>query len=49
MLTDTTPLVALIDPREPAHTRCTAAVASFREGLQTTWPCLAETAYLLEK
>ena len=49
MLTDTTPLVALIDPRDPAHARCTAAVSALREPLETTWPCFTEAAYLLDK
>ena len=49
MLTDTTPLAALIDTREPSHARCAAIAASFRDTLETTWPCITEASYLLHR
>ncbi|MFM9960631.1 MAG: type II toxin-antitoxin system VapC family toxin [Planctomycetaceae bacterium] len=48
MLTDTGPLVALLNRRDPAHSVCDTAVGKLAAGpLLTTWPCLTEAMYLL--
>ncbi len=47
ILTDTGPLVALIDGDESAHQACIAALLHLTKPLVTTWPCLAEAMYLL--
>jgi uncharacterized protein len=47
-LTDTGPLVALINRNDPNHARCLAAVRYLpEEPLTTTWPCFTEAMYLL--
>jgi uncharacterized protein len=47
-LTDTGPLVALINRNDPNHARCLDAVKTLPAGsLITTWPCFAEAMYLL--
>ena len=47
-LTDTGPLVGLIDGTDQYHATCTAALADLpAEPLLTTWPCLAEAMYML--
>lgn len=46
-MTDTGPLVALIDAGEPDHERCRAALANISSPLVTTWPVLTEAMYLL--
>ena len=49
-LTDTGPLVALIDRKDPNHAICVDAVRSLPDGpLVTTWPCLTEAMYLLHR
>ena len=49
MLTDTGPLVALMDEGEPHHAACLAVVRGLPPGpLQTTWPCFTEAMYLLD-
>ena len=48
-LTDTGPLIALINPKDTDHARCVAAVATLHGALWTTWPCFAEAMYLLGK
>jgi uncharacterized protein len=49
MLTDTGPLVALMDDGEPHHAACVAVVNNLPAGpLQTTWPCFTEAMYLLD-
>ncbi len=48
-LTDTGPLVALINRRDRAHARCVAAVETLRGALLTTWPCFAEAMHLVGK
>ncbi len=49
MLTDTGPLVALLDENDRQHTACQAVMKSLPKGpLQTTWPCFTETMYLLD-
>ena len=46
-LTDTGPLVAMIDEGDKHHTRILAALATVRWPLVTTEACLTETLYLL--
>lgn len=47
-LTDTGPLVALLDRGDPAHTTCVDALSRLRVGpLLTTWPCFTEAMYML--
>ena len=49
-LTDTGPLVALINRNDPNHARCVAATQTLpAEPLLTTWPCFTEAMYLLFK
>jgi predicted nucleic acid-binding protein len=48
MLTDTGPLLAILDRGDPRHGACVATANSFeRAPFITTWPCFAETMYLL--
>lgn len=48
MLTDTGPLVALLDADDKYHVSCRAALAGLPAGpLETTWPCYTEAMYLL--
>jgi uncharacterized protein len=46
-LTDTGPLVALVDKAQQYHGACVAALPSVSMPLITTWPCLTEAMYLL--
>ena len=47
ILTDTGPLVALLDRGDPAHTVCRDAVIHFpRQPFLTSWPCFTEAMYL---
>jgi len=47
-LTDTGPLVALLDSDDSHHSECTAALERFPSApLLTTWPCFTEAMYLL--
>ena len=47
-LTDTGPLVALINAADQHHARCAAALAALPAGpLLTTWPCFTEAMHLL--
>lgn len=47
LLTDTGPLVALINRNDPHHARCKAAVREWPAmPLLTTWPCWTEAMYL---
>jgi len=48
-LADTGPLVALINGNDDSHTTCNQALATLRDPLLTTWPCLTESMYLLGK
>ena len=48
MLTDTGPLVALLDKDDFLHTPCLAAIGRLPRGpLHTTWPCFTEAMYML--
>jgi predicted nucleic acid-binding protein len=48
MLTDTGPLVALLDRDDSSHAACVATVARLPAApLATTWPCFTEAMYLL--
>lgn len=46
-LTDTGPLVALIDVNEARHDDCLQTLPSLFVPLVTPWPCFTETMYLL--
>ena len=47
-LTDTGPLVALINKNDPNHRRCFDATKRLPAGpLVTTWPCFTEAMYLV--
>jgi hypothetical protein len=49
-LTDTGPLVALINRNDPNHARCLAAARLLpKEPLVTSWPCFTEAMYLLHR
>ena len=48
-LTDTGPLIALIDKNDADHMPCTVAARKLRPPLITTWPCFTETMYFLGK
>jgi predicted nucleic acid-binding protein len=50
ILTDTGPLVALINRNDPNHARCLKAAQRLpKEPLVTTWPCFTEAMYLLHR
>ncbi|MGI8915410.1 MAG: type II toxin-antitoxin system VapC family toxin [Chloroflexota bacterium] len=48
ILTDTGPLVAIIDRREADHARCAALLPSLEAPMVTTWPVFIETMYMLQ-
>lgn len=49
-LTDTGPLVALINRNDPHHLKCIEAIKCLPSGpLLTTWPCFTEAMYLLHR
>lgn len=48
ILVDTGPLVALFDPRDDAHARCTDLLRRVSEPLVTTAPVLTEAFHLLD-
>ncbi|WP_417908942.1 type II toxin-antitoxin system VapC family toxin [Candidatus Electronema sp. PJ] len=48
ILTDTGPLIALLDRKDVHHQRCFNALKSLPpEPMLTTWPCFTEAMYLL--
>jgi predicted nucleic acid-binding protein len=47
MLVDTGPLVALFDPQDAQHERCTRALREIREPIVTTAPVLTEAFHML--
>lgn len=48
ILTDTGPLVALLDADDPYHAECVAALHRLPLGpLLTTWVCLTEATFLV--
>jgi len=47
ILVDAGPLVALVDADDQYHSRCAAALETFREHMATVWPPLTEAMYLL--
>lgn len=49
VLLDTGPLVALINPADDNHERCSTAAKSLPTTLLTSWPVLTEAAYLLRR
>jgi predicted nucleic acid-binding protein len=50
ILTDTGPLVALINRNDPNHGVCAEATKNLPRGpLVTTWPCFTEAMYLLHR
>ena len=48
-LTDTGPLVALINAGDQHHSVCAATYPQLATPLLTTWPCLAEAMHLLQR
>lgn len=49
MLTDTGPIIALMDEKDPHHAACRSVARSLPSGpLFTTWPCFTEAMYLLD-
>jgi predicted nucleic acid-binding protein len=50
MLTDTGPLVALINRNDPNHRRCVEASQNLPAApLFSTWPCFTEAMYLIHR
>lgn len=47
MLTDTGPILAILDRGDPFHRACMQAANGIRGAMITTWPCFAETMHLL--
>ncbi|MGH2351508.1 MAG: type II toxin-antitoxin system VapC family toxin [Chloroflexota bacterium] len=48
ILTDTGPLVAILNRNDGHHQACVAALRSLTPPMVTTWPVLTEAFYLLE-
>lgn len=49
-LTDTGPLIALVNKNDPNHAACLTASKSLPSGpLVTTWPCFTEAMYLAHR
>ena len=46
-LVDAGPLVAILNPRDPHHARCVAALRKLRQPLVTVWPVLTEAMHFL--
>ncbi|PSF27798.1 PIN domain nuclease [Aphanothece hegewaldii CCALA 016] len=47
ILCDASPLVCLVNKKDPNHQRCLTVLPSLSEPLVTTWPCFTEAMYLL--
>ncbi len=47
ILTDTAPLIALIDKGQQQHKRCVEAYNTLNQPMLTTWCCLTEAMYFL--
>ena len=48
ILTDAGPLIALLSPSDPYHTRCTALTRNLQsEAMLTSWVCFTEAMYFL--
>lgn len=48
ILTDTGPLVALLDRSDPGYAKCSSAARALHDRpMITTWPCFTEAMYLL--
>jgi predicted nucleic acid-binding protein len=47
ILCDASPLVSLVNRKDPHHPRCVAALPKLSSPLLTTWPCFTEAMYLL--
>ncbi len=48
-LTDTGPLIALLDSSDKHHAACAKAAETMPRPLVTTWPCVTEAMYFLGK
>jgi len=46
-LTDTGPLVALVDADDDSHSACVSVLPRLARPLLTTWPCFTEAMYLV--
>jgi uncharacterized protein len=49
ILVDAGPLVALLDQKDPYHAACAASAKGLSGSMLTTWPCLTEAMYLLQR
>lgn len=49
ILCDASPLVCLINRKDPNHQRCIAVLPNLSPPLLTTWPCFTEAMYLLAR
>jgi uncharacterized protein len=47
ILVDAGPLAALVNADDQYHSRCVAALETFREPMATVWPPLSEAVYFL--
>jgi predicted nucleic acid-binding protein len=47
MLTDTGPILAILDRGDQYHSLCMAAAQSITGPMFTTWPCFGEAMYML--
>jgi len=47
ILVDAGPLVAVVNADDQYHSRCVAALETFREPMATVWPAVTEAMYFL--